>query len=101
MCSLWLIVLLKNTTQRGSTDTGELNFANMHRNSVPAVLFGHFLLYLMEIQCVRPQDMRAMIFQLPPCHIALTVCVVFPHGYEIIEKVNLSVLSYVICLSSD
>lgn len=48
-----------------------------------------------------PRDMRAMIFQLSLCHIALTMCVVFPHGYEIIEKVNLSVLSYVICLYSD
>ena len=48
-----------------------------------------------------PQDMNAMIFQLSPCHIASTVCVVFPHGYELIEKVNLSVLSYIICLSSD
>lgn len=25
-----------------STDTGKLNFANMHRNRIPAVLFGHF-----------------------------------------------------------
>ena len=49
----------------------------------------------------RPQVTRPMIFQLCPCHFALTACLVFSHGLEIIEKVNLSVLSYVICLSLD
>lgn len=42
VCSLRLIVLLRHTTQRDSTDTGELNFANMRRNRIPAVLFGNF-----------------------------------------------------------
>lgn len=49
----------------------------------------------------RPQDIYAMIFQLSPRHITLRVCDVFPHGYEIIEKVNLSVLSCVIFMSTD
>lgn len=101
--SLWLIVLLRRTTQRDSTDTGKLNFANMHRKRIPPVLFGHFYAILhRDTECVsRPQDISAMIFQLSSRHIALTVCVVFPHGYEIIEKVNLSVLSYVICISAE
>lgn len=84
------------------TDTGELNFTNMPKMRIPAVLFGHFCAVSHgDTVCVGPQDMRAMIFQLSSCHIALTVGFVFPHGYEIIEKVNLSVLSYVICPSSD
>ena len=42
MRSLWLIVLLRHMTHRDSTDTDELNFTDMHRNRIPAVLFGHF-----------------------------------------------------------
>lgn len=45
--------------------------------------------------------MRAMIFQLSTCHIASSVCFLVPYGYEIIEKIILSGLSYVICLSPD
>lgn len=78
-----------------------MNFANMLRNQTPAV-FVWALLCRISWRCsvCEPRDMRAMIFQLFPCHISLMVCVVLPPGYKIIGKVNLSHLSYVICLSS-
>lgn len=45
--------------------------------------------------------MNTMIFYLSPRHIALTVCVVFPYGYEIIKRLTchfylmLSVFPYI------
>lgn len=48
----------------------------------------------------RLRDTSAMIFR-GPCHAALTVYTVFPYGYEITEKVKLSVLCCVCCINTD
>lgn len=48
----------------------------------------------------RLRDMSAMIFR-GPCHAALTVYTVFPHGYERTEKVKLSALCCVGCVNMD
>lgn len=77
-----------------------VKFGN-HSKEDNSTCFVHFV-FDRYTDCVcQPQDIYAMIFQLSPRHITLRGCVVFPHGHDIIEKVNLSVLSYVICVSAD
>lgn len=96
------MVLMRGTTHGDQGHWGAELLQSRTEGELQLFCWGILMQGCVEMECVeRPQDMRAMIFQLSTRHIASWVCFVSPYGYKIIEKVILSLLSYVICLSTD